>query len=41
MTTYRNQISAARHSTGRQYIMITPKALGSGAADAEDVKIHK
>ncbi|KAG0647172.1 DNA repair rad18 [Hyphodiscus hymeniophilus] len=35
-------ISAARASVGRQYIMITPKALGSGAADVgEDVKIHK
>jgi chromosome segregation ATPase len=34
-------ISAARASVGRQYIMITPKALGSGAANEDDVKIHK
>ncbi|KAH8661386.1 hypothetical protein BGZ60DRAFT_491271 [Tricladium varicosporioides] len=34
-------ISAARRSVGRQFILITPKALGAGAADAEDVHIIK
>jgi len=35
-------ISAARRSVGRQFILITPKALGSGANDgAADVKITK
>jgi len=35
-------ISAARRSVGRQFILITPKSLGAGAADsAEDVKIIK
>ncbi|TVY49204.1 Structural maintenance of chromosomes protein [Lachnellula occidentalis] len=36
-------ISAARRSVGRQFILITPKALGAGAADANaaDVKIIK
>ncbi|EHL00656.1 putative Structural maintenance of chromosomes protein 6 [Glarea lozoyensis 74030] len=35
-------ISAARRSVGRQFILITPKALGSGAGDdADDVKVIK
>jgi hypothetical protein len=36
------QISAARRSVGRQFILITPKALGAGAGDdAADVKVIK
>lgn len=36
------QISAARKSVSRQFILITPKALGAGVADhAKDVKIIK
>lgn len=35
------QISAARRSVGRQFILITPKALGSGVEIGDDVKIHK
>ncbi|TVY88228.1 Structural maintenance of chromosomes protein [Lachnellula willkommii] len=36
-------VTAARRSVGRQFILITPKALGAGAADgnAEDVNIIK
>ncbi|CZR57426.1 related to DNA repair protein rad18 [Phialocephala subalpina] len=34
-------IQGARRSVGRQFILISPKALGSGAADAPDVKITK
>ncbi|TVY84758.1 Structural maintenance of chromosomes protein [Lachnellula suecica] len=34
-------ISAARRSVGRQFVLISPKALGAGVADAEDVKIIK
>ncbi|PMD14070.1 P-loop containing nucleoside triphosphate hydrolase protein [Hyaloscypha hepaticicola] len=37
-------ISAARRSVGRQFILITPKALGNGAADIgndQDVKITR
>jgi chromosome segregation ATPase len=41
VSTNNQQISAARRSVGRQFILITPKALGAGAADAEDVKIIK
>jgi chromosome segregation ATPase len=36
-----SQISAARRSTGRQFILITPKALGAGVEIGADVKIHK
>lgn len=35
------QISAARRAVGRQFILITPKALGAGIEVGEDVKIHK
>ncbi|KAB8293183.1 hypothetical protein EYC80_007527 [Monilinia laxa] len=34
-------ISAARRAVGRQFILITPKALGAGIEVGEDVKIHK
>jgi len=34
-------ISAARRSVGRQFILITPKALGSGVEIGADVQIHK
>ncbi|ESZ96683.1 hypothetical protein SBOR_2942 [Sclerotinia borealis F-4128] len=34
-------ISAARRAVGRQFILITPKALGAGIEIGEDVKIHK
>jgi hypothetical protein len=42
--THSIQISAARRSVGRQFILITPKALGNGAADIgndQDVKITR
>jgi chromosome segregation ATPase len=35
------QISAARKAVGRQFILITPKALGAGIEAADDVQIHK
>ncbi|PQE14521.1 hypothetical protein CJF30_00007117 [Rutstroemia sp. NJR-2017a BBW] len=34
-------ISAARKAVGRQFILITPKALGNGVDIDEDVHIHK
>lgn len=34
-------ISAARRAVGRQFILITPKALGAGIEFNDDVKIHK
>ncbi|KAH8592255.1 hypothetical protein B0O99DRAFT_549081 [Bisporella sp. PMI_857] len=34
-------ISAARRAVGRQFILITPKALGTGVEVGEDVKIVK
>ncbi|KUJ10625.1 putative structural maintenance of chromosomes protein 6 [Mollisia scopiformis] len=34
-------ITGARRSVGRQFILISPKALGAGAADGPDVKIIK
>jgi len=34
-------ISAARRQVGRQFILITPKGLGSGVEMGEDVQIHK
>lgn len=38
-----HQISAARRSVGRQFILISPNAIGGGATDANaaDVKITK
>lgn len=35
------KITGARRSVGRQFILISPKALGAGAADGADVKIIK
>ncbi|KAI9052501.1 hypothetical protein LZ554_003845 [Drepanopeziza brunnea f. sp. 'monogermtubi'] len=34
-------ISAARKAVGRQFILITPKALGAGIGKADDVRITK
>jgi chromosome segregation ATPase len=34
-------IQAARRSVGRQFILITPQAMGKIASDVADVRIHK